>query len=219
MSHKPTLIIVEDHQSVLNDLQESFRSFNVVGSAMTGDEFEALMSSGINFDLAVLDILVPLSENNPDQAYSLIDALPQIRALNPNAKLLFHSQTTPYGYLDRLLQNGVGGFIHKGDRYQRGDLDMAALQVLKGRMHFSPKIAPLLATRKHDSLRNEHIDLLQYFFENPSNTNGDAAAHFYVSVSTIKHRLKEIHNSLGTQSRTDALLVAIKRNLISNISL
>ena len=166
-----------------------------------------------------LCVLPPESDPPPrvlvwDPGPRQLDGLPR---LGPDTALLL-----VVGGSDPLaLPPGVAGLFSKDETPEA--LGVAIRQVARGEPYLSPTLAlALLGTRDSGapspavaprSLPEREQEILALLAEGLSNKA--IAARLYLSVRTVEGHLGNLYARLGVHSRTEAVLLAVQRTLVS----
>lgn len=193
---KITLLLAEDHAIVRQGLCSLIRADGrciVIGEAQTGRE-AVEMARRLRPDVILMDIAMP--ELNG------LEAMRQILAANPAAKVLVLSAHSCDGYVERINEAGAAGFLEKQSSAEI--LTEAIHEVAQGRIFFSPAIARRLsrAVQSRDCtgrlringnrLSARECEVLQRLAEGLANKQ--MAAAFGISIKTVeKHRQRLMH--------------------------
>lgn len=118
---------------------------------------------------------------------------------------------------------GVLGLFSKSETAEA--LSIAIRQVARGEAYLSPALALSLLQRKQNqatlhevelsTLTERELEVLSLLAEGLSNKA--IAARLYLSVRTVDGHLSNLYSRLGVRSRTEAMRLAIERNLVSRI--
>ena len=127
---RPRLVIADDHRVVVQGLQQLLGGrFDIVGVAYAGDELLALLASTPS-DALLLDLSLP-GRNG-------LDILPEIRALQPDLKVLVLTMHADRVLAEASVAAGALGFVPKDAGMD--ELELALAQVLAGRRYVSPRV-------------------------------------------------------------------------------
>ena len=214
-SHTITVLLADDHALVREGtrrLLEAEPDIRVVAEA--GDGATAVQEAErLRPDVAIMDVAMP--------GMSGIEATRQIKAALPNVAVLALTAYDDDQYVLALLDAGAAGFMLKDARAQ--ELVEAVRAVNRGEAVLRPGVAaralrravsrrgaavaspPPLSDREMDVLREAARGL----------PNKDIARRLNLSVRTIHTHLGNIFTKLGVGSRTEAVLLALRRGWIA----
>jgi DNA-binding NarL/FixJ family response regulator len=174
---------------------------------------------------AVADVPQVFPFLRPDQATAILvdwpalspDLARQLRAVAPDAGLIFLVGSYELSDIIPLLQAGVNGCVARDDTV--GDLARAVIAAGRGEIVLPPTIAArALAALARGSLatdplteplsdrETEVLHLLAHGY-----TNKDIAQALLISVRTVEAHLRSIYGKLNVRSRTEAVLWAVRR--------
>lgn len=213
--HTITVLLADDHALVREGtrrLLEAEPDIRVVAEA--GDGATAVQEAErLRPDVAIMDVAMP--------GMSGIEATRQIKAALPNVAVLALTAYDDDQYVLALLDAGAAGFMLKDARAQ--ELVEAVRAVNRGEAVLRPGVAaralrravsrrgaavaspPPLSDREMDVLREAARGL----------PNKDIARRLNLSVRTIHTHLGNIFTKLGVGSRTEAVLLALRRGWIA----
>ena len=215
---KIRVIIAEDHAVVregTRQLLEREQDIEVVGEAANGAEALALVER-LSPDVAIMDISMPEMTG--------IEATEKIKAVRPGTAVLILTAYDDDQYVFALLAAGAAGYLLKD--VPSAELVRAVRLVHAGEPVLHPAIArkvlarfategqPEPPPRGADALLTERErEVLRLAACGMSNLR--IAGRLYVSVRTVQVHLTHIFNKLGVGSRTEAVIVGLRRGLIS----
>ena len=154
-------------------------------------------------DVTLMDLQMP--------DMSGIDALRQIRAEFPQARIVVLTTFGGDAKVVRALKSGASGFILKD--MLRKELRDTIRAVHAGRRVIPADVAIDVAQHSDsEALSQREVDVLTEVAKGHSNKQ--IAAKFTVSEETVKGYMKSILPKLGVSDRTLAVVVAIKRGII-----
>ena len=123
----------------------------------------------------------------------------------------------------RAMQAGANGYVLKDCIATQ--LCEAISTVLKNEIYLAPELATSFFRMFHfytgrslQASRNLHLtereqEVLHWLVQGASNE--DIAKHLYITVATVKAHLTAIFEKLGVNSRTQAIIKALKLGLVS----
>jgi DNA-binding NarL/FixJ family response regulator len=203
------VLLVDDHPIVLAGMKALINSdseLDVVGEAKDGRSAIGLACELLP-DIAILDISLP--------SMSGIDLAKQLRLKCPTCKLIALTVHEDRGYLRRLLELGVAGYVVK--RSATDELTRAIHIVSGGGVYLDPAIAGKVVSphfqdalppvsRENAELSDREVEVLKLTAAGHSNKAVAAALDVGIkSVETYKSRAME---KLGFQSRVELVRYA-----------
>jgi DNA-binding NarL/FixJ family response regulator len=212
---KISVIIAEDHAFVREETRELLErepDIDVVGEAANGLEAVALVRR-LKPHVAILDISMPVMSG--------IDATERIKAIEPGTAVLILTAYDDDQYVFALLAAGAAGYLLKD--VSSAEVVKAVRAVHAGEPVLHPAIARKVLARfarekvepAHGgevSLSERELEVLRLAARGVSNAG--IANHLYISVRTAQVHLTHIFAKLGVGSRTEAVIVGLRRGLI-----
>ena len=124
------LVIADDHRLVVQGLEQMLgKRFDIVGVAYAGDELLKLLQ-GTPADGLLLDLSLP--------GRSGLDILPDVRALQPDLKVLVLTMHADRVLAEASIAAGALDFVPKDAGME--ELKLALTEVLAGRRYISPRV-------------------------------------------------------------------------------
>ena len=214
---KIRVIIAEDHAVVregTRQLLEREEDIEVAGEAPNGAEAVALVER-VNPDVAIMDISMPVMGG--------IEATKQIKAIRPATAVLILTAYDDDQYVFALLGAGAAGYLLKD--VPSAEVVRAVRAVHAGEPVLHPAIARKLLSRfasegqtepqqRGDgaSLTERERDILRLAACGMSNSR--IADHLAISARTVQAHLTHIFDKLGVGSRTEAVIVGLRRGVL-----
>lgn len=213
---KITILLADDHAVVRESIRKFLderEDFEVVGEAGDGEEAVEL-ARRLQPKVVVMDIAMPRLNG--------INATRRIRELSPESKVLILSAYDYSQYVFALLEAGASGYLLKDASGQ--ELVHSIYNVNKGELVLCPSVATKVMqrfSRGHDResgndpdlLTNREVEVLSMAASGLKNQ--DIANRLFVSKRTVEAHLSSIFSKLKVGSRTEAILFALKRGIIS----
>ncbi len=209
-----TVLLADDHALVREGtrrLLEAKPDIRVVAEA--GDGAEAVtQTQALRPAVVIMDIAMP--------GMGGIEATRQIKARHPQVAVLALTAYDDEQYVLALLDAGAAGFLLKDVRGE--ELVAAVRAVHRGESVLQPRIAQrallrAVARRTTTSgpapLSEREMDVLREAARGLPNK--DIAKRLNLSVRTIHTHLGNAFNKLGVGSRTEAVLLALRRGWIA----
>jgi len=204
-----TVLVADDHTSFREGLSRFIceqEDMTVIGEAENGKEAISLACS-LHPDVAMVDVAMP--ELNG------IEAAKQIKRMCPNTGVIMVSAFGYEAYMISAIEAGAGGYMLKNASI--ADLINAIRLVHKGEAVFNLQAIKRLAQRdslqdqdkaSFSRLSNRELDVIKSVANGHSNK--EIASQFGISERTVQTHLVNIYKKLGVNSRTEAVLRAIK---------
>lgn len=214
---KIRVLLADDHVLVrqgTRELLEQAGDIEVVAEAGTGKEAVQLAAECVP-DVAVMDISMPELDG--------IEATRQIKARNPGVAVLVLTAYDDDQYVFALLEAGAAGYLLKD--VQAGELVRAIRSVHAGESILHPAIARKVinrfarATSKPpdedliEPLSAREMEVLKLAARGM--TNREIADELFISTRTVQVHLSNIFSKMGVGSRTEAVLLALKKGWLS----
>jgi two-component system NarL family response regulator len=200
------ILIAEDH-AVVRDGLASVLNFEadmtVIAHAKNGREAIERFRE-LKPDVVLMDLAMPEVDG--------VSAIGVIRDEFPNARILVLTTYDGDESVFRALENGAKGYLLKD--CSTADLLAAIRKVYAGGTHVSERAAARLAERAISgaALSPREVEVLQCIAAGKSNK--EIAALLFVSEGTVKTHVLNIHQKLGVDDRTGAVVVAIRRGIL-----
>ena len=177
----------------------------LVGQGANGQEGIALCEQ-YQPDIALMDVVMPVLDG--------IDATKVLHERLPTIKVLVLSSFQDHESVYAMLRNGAVGYLTKGSLAE--DLAETIRATFQGKMVFSSEIGAHLISPPQPSvnfhLTDRELEVLVLLAE--GFTNQQSAQKLSISQSTLKFHMVNIFEKLGVQTRSEALVLAAKNNLI-----
>ncbi|MGD8967148.1 MAG: response regulator transcription factor [Anaerolineae bacterium] len=210
---EPALIrvmLVDDHAVVRSGLGAFLMAFDdleLVAEAGSGEEAVA-MCNRLRPDVVLMDLKMPGMDGAA--------ATRQIREHWPEIQVVALTSFKEEELVERALEAGAIGYLLKN--VSADELAEAIRAARVGRPTLAPEAAQALiqSARKppapgHD-LTERELEVLALMVEGMSNP--EIAERLFVSRSTIKFHVSNVLSKLGVASRTEAVSLALKCDLI-----
>ena len=217
IAKKSVTVLIADDQTLfregIKDLLEDEKGIEVVGEASNGPEVIA-MAKKIKPDVILMDIKLPQMDG--------VSATRIIRKECPQTNVLILSGYEDEAHITEAIQAGANGYLSK--MLPASEL-VHALKTFnsEGVMIPQPIMGKLIQGLRQmgtpgydgapDSLTATEIKVMALLGKGKSNK--EIAADLGCSVKTIKNHLNSIFQKLGVNNRTEAVVKAIEKGLIS----
>jgi two-component system response regulator NreC len=211
----PRILLADDHavlRSGLRLLLTSQSGYEVVGEASSGTETLALAEQ-LQPDLILLDLSMP--------ALGGLDALPALRKLVPNAKILILTMHDDPQYLRQALKHGASGYVLK--KAADSELLSAIQAVLRGEVYVHPSLTRILLDdmlekslakqqNEWDSLSEREQEVLKMVAL--GHTSAEIAEQLNLSAKTVETYRARGMEKLGLRSRAALVKFALQKGLL-----
>jgi len=207
------VLVVDDHSLFRDGIVSllSATGFTVVGQAGNGKDAVTEVTR-LHPELVLLDIHMPDMTG--------IEALKEIKARVPETRVVMLTVSEDEEHLSEAIKAGADGYLLK---HLSGPEFIDMLEGLKrGEAAISRKTAAFLmkqiAQPAHPQekpampLSDREIEIIQLLADGLSNKA--ISRQLSLSENTIKYHLKNILQKLNVQNRTEAVMYALRNNLI-----
>jgi NarL family two-component system response regulator LiaR len=202
------VVLVDDHSQmhrIVRAILDSISDIEVVGQGANGQEGIALCEQH-RPDVALMDVVMPIMDG--------IEATRILHERLPDVKILVLSSFQDHESVHAMLRNGAVGYLTKSSL--ANDLAETIRATHKGKMVFSSEIGAQILNPSQPAvdfqLTDRELEVLVLLAEGL--TNQQSAQKLSISVSTLKYHMTNIYRKLGVQTRSEALVLATKNNLI-----
>ncbi len=215
------LILADDHAVVrtgTRQLLERRPDFQIVGEAADGEEAVRLAHE-LQPHVVVMDVRMP--------KMSGVEATKRIKKECPDVRVLVLTAHDDDEYVFALLQSGADGYLLKTAEFE--DLVKAIHTVAAGQSALAPEVAgkvvaqftsgkslpDVLADKPddYDGLTERELGILRLVGKGLSNKQ--IGKELYISDRTVQAHLSNIFSKLGVSSRTEAVMLAVRKNWIT----
>lgn len=205
---KIRVVLIDDHLQIHRIIQETLRTtsdIQLVGQGANGQEAITLCEQ-CQPDIVLMDVMMPVMDG--------IETTKILHERFPGIKVLVLSSFQDHESVYTMLRNGAVGYLTKSTLAK--DLVDTIRATFQGKMVFSPDIVDQLLTSPQPTvdfnLTDRELEVLVLLAEGL--TNQQSAQKLSISVSTLKFHMNNIYEKLGVQTRSEALVLATKNNLI-----
>lgn len=202
------VVLVDDHSQmhrIVRAILDSIPDIEVVGQGANGQEGIALCEQH-RPDIVLMDVVMPIMDG--------IEATRVLHERLPGVKILVLSSFQDHESVHAMLRNGAVGYLTKSSL--ANDLAETIRATHQGKMVFSSEIGAQLVNPPQPvvdfQLTDRELEVLVLLAEGL--TNKQSALKLGISVSTLKYHMTNIYRKLGVQTRSEALVMATKNNLI-----
>jgi len=203
-----SVLIIDDHDLLRAGLRsrlEGESGIAVVGDAASAEQ-GIVMARSLQPDLVLLDLLLPRKSG--------FDAIPELKAVAPGARVLVVSSQTAPSSIRRALTAGASGYVPK--RASDRELLSAIRLVAAGGGYMDPELgvklvvpdgSPALESLSERERDIVHLLALGY-------TNQEIGRKLFISVRTVDTHRAHIMRKLGLASRAELVMFALANGVI-----
>lgn len=211
------VLVVDDVELFRQGLAAALgeEGFEVVGQANDA-EGAVSKSEALQPDVVVLDILMP--------GLSGLEVVEKIHAVSPDSRIVLLTSSESEEDLLFGIKSGVRGYLNKDASFEA--LAKAIIDVVGGGAVVSPLMCgklfdvarqllrhqELIGSRK-PTLTGREIEVLELVAK--GHTSREIGELLFISENTVKNHVRNILDKLGLHSRSEAVLYAIREELIS----
>jgi NarL family two-component system response regulator LiaR len=202
------VVLIDDHaqmHSIVREILGATSDIKLVGQGANGREGIVLCEQ-YRPDIVLMDVVMPVMDG--------IEATKVLHERLPAIKILVLSSFQDHESVHAMLRSGAGGYITKGSLAE--DLADTIRATFQGKMVFSSEVGAHLMAPPQPAvdfhLTDRELEVLGLLAEGL--TNRQSALRLSISQSTLKFHMTNIYRKLGVQTRSEALVLAAKNNLI-----
>ena len=206
------ICIIEDHKDYRQALCEMINFSDEFQCNNSYETAEIALKNLIgNEDLILLDINLP--------GKSGIDIIPELKSINPQAKILMLTMLDDDQMILKAILNGANGYLLKKSKPAE---ILDAIQVcLSGGSPMTPGIATKVLNlfKQYIPQKNEQYQLtkreteiLHLLVDGLDNKN--IAETLFISLETVRNHIRHIYEKLQVHSKSQAVVKAIREGLL-----
>jgi DNA-binding NarL/FixJ family response regulator len=204
------VLIVDDHSVVREGLRMLLSrdpDLEVVGEAADGTQ-AIEQARWLRPDVVVMDLLLPVLDG--------IAATRAIRTQLPETEVLALTSVLENATVVEVIRAGAIGYLLKNTRVD--ELRSAIKAAAAGHVQLSPQASAFLlgavrVPQPPDPLTPRELEVLRLLAQGHSNK--EIARRLHLAGETVKFHLRHILAKLGVQSRTQAVLVAMRLGIVA----
>ena len=176
--------------------------FEVVGEARNGIE-AVRFARELNPDIILMDLLMPKKSG--------ADATMEILTATPSAKVLILTTFGESEEVKRTLDAGASGALIKDTPHTK--LVAAIRAIVKGKRVISPEIQQNLTDQSGiPELSARQLEILKFIADGL--TTKAISDRLEIGPDGVNAHLRAIFSKLGASSRTEAVAIALRKNLL-----
>lgn len=210
MSKHLRIVIADDHPLFLDGVARSLGEddwIEVVAVTHSGEDAVELVSRLLP-DVVLLDISMP--------GIGGIEAARQIGAILPAIPIVMLTASEDQDSLFAALKAGAHGYVLKG--VSAGELRDIVHRIAAGESYVTPALAAAMLfeftqpdhSRADADLTSRETEVLELLGQGL--TNREIGERLFLAEKTIKHYITAVLQKLHVRSRTEAALIAVKRD-------
>lgn len=201
------ILLADDHSIVRTGIAAILgyeKDITVVGEAEDGEEAIRLAQK-LSPDIVLMDLMMPGMDG--------VEATRTIRETLPDTKVLILTTFGTSADVARAIAAGASGAIVKD--ISKDDLVSAIRRATNGETVFSPEIEQSTKAEPDvPEFTRRQLDILHSVTRGL--TNADIARQFGISTDGVKHHIMAIFKKLGATNRSEAVAIALRRQLLKN---
>jgi DNA-binding NarL/FixJ family response regulator len=203
-----SIVVVDDHRVVARSLKaylESFPDMKVVGMAASGEEFLEHLDEW-QPDIVLQDLLIPGGIDGIETTRRICERAPSVRVIALTASM---DEARMMG----VLRAGAAGYVRKD---ADPEILLAAVRaVARGRTYIDPSVRKqvLQAVDVPDDLTAREVEVLRHLALGRSNK--EIANALSITEETVKTHVGNVLAKLQAGNRSQAIVQALKRGLVS----
>jgi DNA-binding NarL/FixJ family response regulator len=207
------ILVADDHPVVREGLSAMLGredDFDVVGQAIDGREALDL-TARLGPNVVLMDLKMPRMDG--------VEAIRQIKEKFPATEILVLTTFDSDEYIFQGIEAGSRGYLLKDA--PREELFRAVRTVARGESLLQPTVAARLVNRfaelsrrtaPEETLSDRELEVLRCMARGAANK--EIASELVISESTVKTHATNIFQKLGASDRTQAVTIALQRQLI-----
>lgn len=214
MENKIRILLYEDNRDLregMTFLLQATPSLTLVGAFCDTSNLE-MQIPGLKPDVVLMDIDMP--------GRSGIDATPVVKALNPASQVLMLTVFEDEDKIFQAIRNGASGYLLKRtspteiiaaihDVHQGGSPMTSS--IARRVLHFFQQEQPVAKSQDYDLSPREQ-EILKSLVKGYSYKL--IAEEHFISIDTVRSHIRHIYEKLQVNSKTEALLKAIKERIV-----
>lgn len=215
--------ILDDHQSTLDGYAyrlDKYKNIVVVATARFANQLDEMLQQH-SIDLLLLDVSVPIAENDPNP-FPLLHKLPQLRTDYPETAILIISMHKHRTLVRAVMDAGAKGYIVKDDRQAIVQLGEIITSIAAGGIFLSDQsYAAMADSGPRDGIKAltpRQIQALSLCAAAPDVSTAELARKMNIAPSTARNMLSDIYLRLNVRNRASAIFKARQLGLITPYS-
>jgi DNA-binding NarL/FixJ family response regulator len=202
------ILVADDHPVVREGLSAMLgreEDFEVVGQAIDGRE-AVDMAGKLEPNVVLMDLKMPRMDG--------VEAIRQLKRRHPSTEVLVLTTFDSDEYIFQGIEAGAKGYLLKDA--PREELFRAVRAVARGESLLQPNVAARLVNRFAEisrQLSDRELEVLRGMARGLANK--EIASELSIGETTVKTHVTNIFQKLGASDRTQAVTIALQRQLIT----
>lgn len=206
------VLVADDHKLVregIAKLLDFYDELEVIGEASDGLETVRMVRNSFP-DLVLLDLNMPRMNG--------IDTIKKIKEIAPEIKVLILTIHDEEEYIYEVTRVGAEGYVQKDIKPQ--ELRKAIQDILSGKKVFPATVENRVKESRAEyddddiqELSNREYEVMELLAQGMSNK--EIAEELYISEKTVKNHVSNILRKLKVNDRTQAVIFALKKGIVS----
>ena len=216
MKENIQVLIMDDHQGIVDGYRYRLTmvpNINVVDTVSYGDQLEPALSEN-PVDVLILDVEVPISQNNPN-SYPILHTIPKLLEQYPGLMILVISVHNEPGLIRAVVDAGATGYILKSDSQRIQELGKWVFRLVNGELCFSERALEVLVGRKDGPFTPRQLEALSLCAAYPNSKTAELARKMKIADSTLRNLLSTIYFKLDVQTRAAAIAKARQMGILT----
>lgn len=205
MTGQIAVVLVDDQLLVANNLQtclESFPDILVAGIAISGEEVLEKLPIW-NPQVVLMDMQMPGGMDG-------VTATQQVKSRFPAIQIIGLTNSADEGRILGLLRAGASGYVRKD---ASGEVLVSAIRAVASGQHYMDAPPTIGSGNSAEELSPRETDvMLQMAF---GRSNKEIAEALTITEETVKSHVGNLLAKLHLENRTQAVVYALKRGLVS----
>lgn len=202
--------IIQGYKNVINLFPNKKIHFSYTEAIDCRTGYDTIMNSEINFDIAFLDISMPVYEEKnintgEDLAKLLMEKMPDCKIV----MLTMHSESLKVlSIIDEI--NPVGLIIKNDLTFEQ--MILAVTTILKGEKYYSEAVITFLNQQQQEKIYVDVIDRQILHYINKGIDSEDIPLYITISSSNVKMRKQRMKDHLGISESSDNEFLKIAKD-------
>lgn len=202
--------IIQGYKNVINLFPDKKIHFSYTEAIDCRTGYDTIMNSEIKFDIAFLDISMPVYEEKnintgEDLAKLLMQRMPECKIV----MLTMHSESLKVlSIIDEI--NPVGLIIKNDLTFEQ--MILAVTTILKGEKYYSEAVITFLNQQQQEKIYVDVIDRQILHYINKGIDSEDIPLYITISSSNVKMRKQRMKDHLGIPESTDIEFIKVAKD-------